>query len=121
MSNQIVILAMAIALTGCAGITSPSISASTEALLVQPVSCCERAASDIAALEEAKPSTLDQIGTVFKSLDPVGIVSGLVMSDYGKRWEIISGELDDKIDTRIAELQKTCPATKATADQASAP
>ncbi|GAB6140256.1 hypothetical protein JCM14076_09850 [Methylosoma difficile] len=121
MLNKIIILMIAATLVGCAEMTNPSISASTESLLVQPVACCERVPSDIAALQEAKPTTLNRVGLVFKSISPPGIVAGLLLSDYGNRWDIISGDLGDKIDARIVELQKTCPAAKATADQASTP
>lgn len=98
-------------LSGCAGIAKPTISGASKVLLIQPVIDCEKALGDIKALENVRPSFPDKAVATLVSIIPAGILVGLVMGDYGDRWDVISGSFEDSIDKRIVEIQKTCPHT----------
>ena len=98
-------------LSGCASIAKPTISDASKDLLVQPVVDCEKAPSDIKALESVRPSFPDKAVATLVSIIPGGILAGLVMGDFSNRWDVISGNFEDSIDKRIVEIQKTCPHT----------
>lgn len=108
-----VVLIIATMLEGCVGIMKPTIDRTTKNLLEQPIICDQRTANDIMALQDVRPSGLERTATALMCVAPVGIIAGLVRSDYGNRWKVISGKLGDEIDARILEINKTCPEAKA--------
>ena len=99
----------AVLLEGCVGVIKPTIDRTTKNLLEQPILCDKRTANDIITLQDARPSMLDRAATAGICIAPIGIIAGIARGDYGNRWRVISGRLGDEIDTRIEEINKTCP------------
>jgi hypothetical protein len=112
MLRKTIFILSAALLEGCVGIMKPTIDRTTKNLLEQPIICDQRTANDIMALEDAKPSGFERTATAAMCIAPVGIIAGLVRGDYGNRWRVISGKLGDEIDSRIEEINKTCPDVK---------
>jgi hypothetical protein len=99
-------------LEGCVGVIKPTIDRTTKNLLEQPIICDKRTTNDIITLQDARPSMLERAATAGICIAPIGIIAGVARGDYGNRWRVISGRLGDEIDTRIEEINKTCPEVK---------
>ena len=78
-----------------------------QALLEQPVNC-ETAKEDIAALEEALPSSAERARSVAQSVTPVGAATGLISGKYDENFAILTGRTKEELEARIVEIETTC-------------
>ncbi len=100
-----------VVLAGCSGRTNhspiPTISDKTRADLSAPVNC-STAQQDIAVLEEERASVGKQILSGVRSILPISAVAGLLMGDYSDRIEVMSGQYNDDIAAKVADIKMTC-------------
>ena len=89
-------------LVGCQTISDEAV-----AKLEKPVSC-ETAESDIAALEAEKVSAAEQAAAGARMVVPAAAVTGILSGDYGDRAKVASGQYNDDIDAKIAEIKAAC-------------
>ena len=75
--------------------------------LNQPINCAT-AEGDIRVLESEKAHVARQIVAGVTSIAPAGIVVGLVTGTIGTKFRVATGEYNQKIDARIAEIKRTC-------------
>ncbi len=96
-------------LWGCA---SP-VSDKAEDQMAKPVSC-SNAQEDIAALEAEKASVLERIGNGARFIVPVAVVVNIFQEGSGDakvvsdREAVASGEYNESIDAKIAEIKTIC-------------
>ncbi len=69
---------------------------------------CPTAEGDIRALENEKAHVGEQIVKGVTAILPAGFVLGMVTGTEEEKLEIASGEYNEKIDMRIAEIKDTC-------------
>lgn len=96
--------------TGCARKNHspmPTIDDKAKEDLAAPVNC-STARNDIATLEQEKASVAKQIVSGARSVIPFSAAAGIVMGDQRDRVEVATGEYNDKIDAKIAEIRRKC-------------
>jgi hypothetical protein len=91
-----------ISLTGCA-IQERRVEQS----LTQPINCAT-SEGDIRVLESEKANVGRQIVAGVTSIAPAGIVVGLVTGTTGTKLRVATGEYNQKIDERVADIKRTC-------------
>ena len=69
---------------------------------------CSTAKEDLAHLKHEKKSTVERIGHGVTSILPIGLVVHAVKGTEGQSLKMASGDYNDKIDARIAQIQKAC-------------
>jgi hypothetical protein len=69
---------------------------------------CSTARQDIATLEQEKASVAKQIVSGARSVIPFSAAAGIVLGDQQDRMEVATGEYNDKIDAKIAEIRRKC-------------
>jgi len=75
--------------------------------LKQPVNCAT-AEGDIRILNSEKTHVIEQIARGVTAVTPIGFVSGVVLGTEGDKLEVATGEYNDQLDAKIAEIKKTC-------------
>jgi hypothetical protein len=95
-------LGMVILVAGCAG----QYKAQEEAMK-QPISCAT-AEGDIRALQDEKTNVAQQVASGVTAIAPAGIVIGLLTGTEGTKMRVASGEYNEMIDKRIADIKATC-------------
>lgn len=96
--------------TGCARKNHspmPTIDDKAKQDLAAPVNC-STARQDIATLEQEKASVAKQIVSGARSVIPFSAAAGIVLGDQQDRMEVATGEYNDKIDAKIAEIRRKC-------------
>jgi hypothetical protein len=78
-----------------------------EQSLTQPINC-SIAEGDIRVLDSEKANAARQLAAGVTSIVPAGIVIGLVTGTTGTKFRVATGEYNQKIDERIAEIKRTC-------------
>ncbi len=73
----------------------------------QPINCAT-AEGDIRVLESEKAHVAQQILEGVTSIAPAGIVLGVVTGTERTKLRVATGEYNQKIDERIAEIKRTC-------------
>lgn len=71
---------------------------------------CATARQDIATLEEEKASVAKQIVSGARSVIPFSAAAGIVLGDEQDRLEVASGEYNEKIDAKMAQIKRKCVA-----------
>ena len=103
--------AMMTALVVCLMISLAACAASkqkkVEQEMKQPINCAT-AEGDIRTLEHEKAHTAEQIAEGVTALVPASIVVGLVTGTEGEKLRVGTGEYNEMIDKRIAEIKQTC-------------
>ncbi len=84
-----------------------SISDDAKVALAAPIDC-NTAEQDIALLESEKASTAEQVGTGIGTITPVGAVAALLQGDMQDRASITTGEYNQMIDFKIADIRRAC-------------
>jgi hypothetical protein len=79
-----------------------------EETMAAPVNCAT-ADGDIRVLEEEKKTTAQRIAAGVKSIVPIGLVAGLVSGQAGTKYRIATGDYNDMLDKKIAEIKQQCP------------
>ncbi len=69
---------------------------------------CGTAEADIAALEGEKVSAAERALAGAKMVVPAAAVTGILSGDYGNRAEMASGQYNDDVDAKIAEIRAAC-------------
>lgn len=85
----------------------PSISEESRANLDKGVNCAT-AQQDIKVLEEEHASVGRRMVAGVRSVLPIAIVAGILTNDYNDRVEVATGQYNEDIEKKIAEIKKTC-------------
>jgi hypothetical protein len=102
MKKRLITVVALMSLAGCA-IQEKGVEQS----LTQPINCAT-SEGDIRVLESEKAHVGRQIVAGVASVAPAGIVLGLVTGTSGTRLRVATGEYNQRIDERIADIKRTC-------------
>jgi hypothetical protein len=102
MQKELIMIVALLTLAGCA-----LQEKNVEQSLNQPVNC-DVAEGDIRVLESEKAHIARQVVAGVTSVVPAGIVLGLVTGTTGTKLRVATGEYNQKIDERIANIKRTC-------------
>lgn len=69
---------------------------------------CNYAEGDIRALQSEKTTAMEQMATGVTTIVPVGLVMNTVEGDTMTNAKVATGDYNDMLDKKIAEIQKTC-------------
>ena len=69
---------------------------------------CATAEGDIRALQHEKAHVQDQMLAGVSSITPAGAVVGFVTGKEGENLSVTTGDYNEKIDARIAEIKAEC-------------
>jgi hypothetical protein len=75
--------------------------------LAQPVNC-PTAEGDIRVLEGEKAHVAKQVASGVTAIAPAGLALGIVTGTEGDKLQVASGDYNDQIDKKIAEIKSTC-------------
>ncbi len=98
--------AVIVSVTLLAACASP-ISKEVKPELKEPVDCYT-AKQDIALLEKEKASTAKQASAGVTSILPIGLVAGVVSGTAGDKAKVATGEYNEQLVAKIAEIKSTC-------------
>ena len=101
LAMAVLVLGLAV-LTGCA-----SEYKKQEEAMKQPINCAT-AEGDLRTLAAEKTNTAQQIAMGVTSITPAGIVLNVLTGSTGVKYRVATGEYNDMIDKRIAEIKATC-------------
>ncbi|MGO9515386.1 MAG: hypothetical protein ACLP2F_17345 [Steroidobacteraceae bacterium] len=73
-----------------------------------PVNCAT-ADGDLRVLNNEKRTTADKIGNGISMIAPIGLVAGLVTGTEKTKYEVTTGEYNQMLDKKIAEIKAACP------------
>jgi hypothetical protein len=79
-----------------------------EESLAAPINCAT-ADGDIRALEQEKKTTTQKIAAGVRSIVPIGLVAGVASGQAGTKYQIATGQYNDMLDKKIAEIKQQCP------------
>ena len=102
MSRGVLIVGVALLMVAC----SPQ-SKEAKQELAQPVNCAT-AEGDIRILEGEKAHVAEQVASGVTAIAPAGFALGVVTGTEGDKLEVASGDYNDQIDKKIAEIKSTC-------------
>ena len=75
--------------------------------LKKPVNCAT-AKQDLATLKKEKVSAGEKAAAGIMSIAPIGLVTGVATGTQGDKMKVASGEYNEMIDKKIAEIKQTC-------------
>ncbi len=75
--------------------------------LRQPVNC-RTAEGDIRVLNSEKAHVIEQIARGYSAVTPIGLISGVVLGTEGDKLEVATGDYNNQIDAKIAEIKEVC-------------
>ncbi len=106
MIRSILVVSMALLLAACA--TEKRLK-EKEAMeqMAMPIDC-RFSDGDLRGLKSERAHTMDQIADGISSIVPVGALSGMLTGTEGTKFEVASGDYNDAIDKRIAEIKSKC-------------
>lgn len=106
-----VIVLAAFLISGCSSRKNvsplPAISDEAKASLNTPVNC-STAGRDIKILEEEKASVGKQMLAGVRSIMPISAVAGILMGDYRDRVQVATGQYNNDIEAKIAQIKREC-------------
>ena len=102
LTTMVLVLGLAVLVAGCA-----SEYKKTEESLKQPINCAT-AEGDLRALQNEKTNTAQQIAMGVGAISTAGIVLNVLSGSTGVKYRVATGEYNDMIDKRIAEIKATC-------------
>jgi hypothetical protein len=73
----------------------------------QPINC-STASGDIRVLQSEKAHVVQQIAMGVTSIYPAGLVLGILTGTEATKIQVATGEYNQMIDKKIAEIQNTC-------------
>ena len=85
----------------------PSVSKDAKRELKQPVKC-STARTDIRILQEERASVAKRALSGVRSVMPIAAVAGLLMGDYSDRVSVTTGQYNQDIDRKIAQIKRVC-------------
>jgi len=89
--------------TGCA-----SDYAKKEAQIEATPVNCATAEGDIRMLQSEKENAMQQLAAGIQTISPIGLVAGVATSTEGAKEKMATGEYNDMIDKKIAEIKQVC-------------
>jgi hypothetical protein len=104
LGTVVLVLGLAGLLTGCAS----GYKAQEEAMK-QPINCTT-AEGDIRALQGEKTNAAQQAAAGVTAIAPAGLVLGILTGTEGTKYRVATGEYNEMIDKRIADIKATCGA-----------
>jgi hypothetical protein len=104
--NKTTVIGLSVALLVVAGCASPN-TKKAEMDEAKPVNCAT-AEGDIRALQAEKAHTSQEIEAGVSSIVPVGAVANMFEGKEGESIKVGTGEYNDALDKKIAEIKKTC-------------
>lgn len=109
---KIIILMTALALLlGCSSRKNvsplPTIEPKTKAELKKPVNC-NTARRDLKVLENERASVGKQALSGVRMIMPISAVAGILMGDYNDRVEVATGQYNEDIDKKMAQIKSAC-------------
>ena len=118
MQNQIKVVHIAfiwscmllVLFTGCVSKNHspiPSINDSVKRQLGAPVNCTT-AKADIDLLENERATVAKRILSGVRSVFPISAVAGLMMGDYADRVHVATGQYNEDLVAKIAEIRAAC-------------
>ena len=75
--------------------------------LAQPVNCAT-AEEDLRVLEEERASNAERALQGVTAVTPAGAALGILTGTYGEKVEVTTGEYNEMIDQKMAEIKETC-------------
>jgi hypothetical protein len=69
---------------------------------------CATAQGDLRLLQHEKANVLERIAEGATAIYPAGLVVGVAAGTEGTKFQVATGEYNDMIDARIAEIKRTC-------------
>lgn len=69
---------------------------------------CRTAEGDIRVLQSEKATAVQQLAEGVTAITPAGIVLGAVTGTEGTKAQVATGEYNQMIDQRIAEIRRKC-------------
>jgi Na+/glutamate symporter len=72
-----------------------------------PVNCAT-AEGDIRMLQAEKVNTAQQVAAGVTMIVPVGLVVGVATSTEGQKYQVTTGDYNQMLDKKIAEIKQTC-------------
>ncbi len=103
-SSRSAALVSALALAACA---TPSNIDAARSVLNAPVNCAT-ARADIATLQQGRASTEEEAMAGLQSVAPMTAIEGAATGTYGQTEKMATGQYNQAIDAKIAEIQATC-------------
>ena len=103
MKYSFLIIALALALGACSSTTTEQGSMDVK----KPINCAT-AEGDIRVLMSEKAHTSQQIAAGVSSIVPIGMLAHVAKGDEGQSLSVASGDYNDMIDKKIAEIKKEC-------------
>jgi hypothetical protein len=100
-------VAMPMLLGGC--VMQDKKSATAEQNLSTMHYTCATADGELRVLEAEKKTTAQRVAAGVRSVVPISLVVGLVTQTAGVKYRIATGQYNDLIDKKIAEIKTTCP------------
>jgi hypothetical protein len=102
-ATSLCLLGVAVLVAGCATQYKKTETRVAE----QPVNC-DTAEGDIRVLQNEKTNVAQQAAAGVSMVFPIGLVVGLVQGTQGTKWRVTTGEYNDALDKKIAEIKQTC-------------
>jgi len=103
MKALFVVMFAVLCLSGC----QPPISQSEKQQLAAPVNC-STAEGDLRALQAEKVHVGKQILEGVSAIAPIGLVAGAATGTEGEKMQVASGDYNEMLDQKIAEIKTTC-------------
>ncbi len=106
MIRSILVVSIALLLAACATERREKEKEAMEQMAM-PIDC-RFSEGDLRALNSEKVHTVQRIGDGISSIVPVGALAGLMTGTEGTKFEVASGDYNDTLDKRIAEIRSKC-------------
>jgi hypothetical protein len=97
-----------VVLSGCA-MQEKKEAAAAQAM---PINCAT-APGDLRTLNSEKASTAAKIGNGISMVAPISLVAGLVTGTEKTKYQVTTGEYNQALDTKIAQIKAACPGAQA--------
>jgi hypothetical protein len=107
MTAGICVLGVPLLLSGC--VMQDKKSATTEQNLQTMHYTCATADGELRILDSEKKTTAQRVAAGVRSVVPISLVVGLVTQTAGVKYRIATGQYNDLIDKKIAEIKTACP------------
>jgi len=99
----LLITSLILTLSACTSVDSKK----ADADMAKPINCAT-AEGDIRSLKAEKAHTSDQIVAGVSAIVPIGLIANSAEGTEGKTMKVASGDYNDMIDKKIAEIKAQC-------------
>jgi len=104
--SVLMVFCLAVCLSGCASSMKKQ-EQQAEQDVKKPVNCAT-AEGDIRALEGEKVHAAQQLAAGVSAIVPIGLVAGVATGTEGTKAKVATGEYNEMLDKKIAEIKKEC-------------